>query len=348
MIAFLQKFLLFLFVLLLLSIAVRNTIPYALENEEFNKKLQTYKALKKTKDINTLFFGSSRIYHHISPEVYDRLMADYKSASYNFSLPGTFNPESYFLLEKFLEKDVKDSELDLIIIELQSFNNLYSRNIFSHKASYWNNFPYYYYALNFIINSNLPLPEKTKLLIKYSISFIYRLSSYPKLFQKQKTTKLGDSRTTTGFVSIDDQIKKRHPNDFHNKIREKRLSDSLEIERRYRASGKVNALLKNTRCNEVLQKKLQTLIEKAEKKNCHLLFLIPPRLTLKDYQQTLPFINCLPEKNILQMADRESYPYFYQAKYIIDRGHLNGAGAIIFTEKLTELIISSKISTVYN
>ncbi len=347
MISFLQKTLLFLFVLLLLSFAVRNTIPYAVENEEFNKKLNTYETLKKTKNINTLFFGSSRIYHQISPEIYDQLMVDYKSASYNFSLPGTFNPESYFLLEKFLENDIEDADIDLIIIELQSFNNLYSRNIFSHKASYWNNFPYYLYALKFILNSNYPGIEKAKLLAKYSISFIYRLTSYPKLFQNINSKYPEDEKTKTGFVSIDDQIKKRHPNDFENKIREKRLSDSLEIEKRYRASGKVNALLKDKNCNSVLQKKLLKLIEKAKKKNCHLLYLIPPRLTLKDYQQTLPFTNCLPNENILQMADRDTYPHFYQAKYIIDRGHLNGAGAVLFTQKLCEQIVSKNISEVY-
>ena len=322
-------------------IITRNFIPYQYENEEFYSKFSEYKSLTQKESINTLFFGSSRIHHQISPKLFDKKMADYKLRSYNFSIAGTFNPESYFLLENFLKKNVEKDRVKLIIVELQSFNNLYSRNIFSHKASYWNNFNVLFLSWRYILSSDYSNSEKIKLLAKYSISFFYRFISFPEV---QEFNKIKNRNEEFGFISLNSQYFRKYPNSFKKEIQKRLKSDSLEISNRKEAGEQVNLILQQDKsCNPVLMDKFSNLIKLAEKKNIQLVFMIPPRLTLKDYKLLLPYMNCLPESNIVQLADIESYPQFYDEKYIIDRGHLNEQGANILTEKLCNLLKSKNI-----
>jgi hypothetical protein len=89
-------------------------------------------------EFDTVFIGSSRIHHQVSPAIFDRVMADagHPTRTFNFGINGMFPPESGFLLERLLR--TKPRRLKWVFIEL---DELETRRIPKAEASrrslYW-------------------------------------------------------------------------------------------------------------------------------------------------------------------------------------------------------------------
>jgi len=69
-------------------------------------------------EFDTVFVGSSRIHHQISPATFDRIMgeAGHPTRTFNFGINGMFPPESGFVLERLLKS--KPRHLKWIFLEL--------------------------------------------------------------------------------------------------------------------------------------------------------------------------------------------------------------------------------------
>lgn len=75
----------------------------------------------KNKDkYNAVFIGSSRIYRHIVPSEFDKLMErrGKEIKSYNFGIYSMRSLESYFFLKKILAMEPKN--LEYVFIELEN------------------------------------------------------------------------------------------------------------------------------------------------------------------------------------------------------------------------------------
>lgn len=89
-------------------------------------------------DFDTLFIGSSRIRHHISPAVFDRAMRDagFPTRSVNFGINAMHPPEDGYFLERLLGE--KPRHLKWVFIEL---NELQTARIpeleQTHRSVYW-------------------------------------------------------------------------------------------------------------------------------------------------------------------------------------------------------------------
>lgn len=55
-------------------------------------------------EFDTFFFGSSRVYHHVLPSIFDQLTAEagVPTRSFNFGIDGMYQPETGYFLEHFL------------------------------------------------------------------------------------------------------------------------------------------------------------------------------------------------------------------------------------------------------
>jgi hypothetical protein len=73
---------------------------------------------KHRDDFDTVFIGSSRIHHQISPAIFDRTMrqAGLPTRSFNFGVNGMASPENGYVLERLL--DAKPRHLRWVFIEL--------------------------------------------------------------------------------------------------------------------------------------------------------------------------------------------------------------------------------------
>lgn len=89
-------------------------------------------------EFDTVFIGSSRIHHQVSPAIFDRVMSEagHPTRTFNFGINGMFPPESGYVLERLLS--TKPRRLKWVFIEL---DELETRRIPKAEASrrslYW-------------------------------------------------------------------------------------------------------------------------------------------------------------------------------------------------------------------
>jgi hypothetical protein len=89
-------------------------------------------------EFDTVFIGSSRIHHQVSPAIFDRVMgeAGHPTHTFNFGINGMFPPESGYVLERLLSTQPR--QLKWVFIEL---DELETRRIPKAEASrrslYW-------------------------------------------------------------------------------------------------------------------------------------------------------------------------------------------------------------------
>ena len=89
-------------------------------------------------EFDAVFVGSSRIYHHISPELFDRTMRDGGHAirSFNFGVHALSPPESFYIVDKILE--LKPRKLRWLFLELAPMpTEIEPKRLGTIRAVYW-------------------------------------------------------------------------------------------------------------------------------------------------------------------------------------------------------------------
>jgi hypothetical protein len=91
---------------------------------------------------DTLFIGSSRVYRHIIPPVFDEQMrkSGWKTRSFNFGLDGMRPPESFYYARRILR--VNPHRLKWVFVELSPiFTALNQRNVGGPRTVEWHDAP---------------------------------------------------------------------------------------------------------------------------------------------------------------------------------------------------------------
>ena len=104
--------------------------------EEVSDKLRFFAAHQD--EFDTLFIGSSRTYHQVSPSIFDQVMRENgtPTRSFNFGIDGMRFPESIYLLERILDNNPPN--LKWVVIELDELHvNWVSQGEGSRRALYW-------------------------------------------------------------------------------------------------------------------------------------------------------------------------------------------------------------------
>lgn len=143
-------------------------------------------------EYNTLFFGSSRVYNQIVPEVFD---AEAKAIgetvdgatdgitvnSYNFGVPAMRALDSTVLLEDVLANPPKN-------LKWVFFETILDKgyepipNARTHRAMYWHTWENTRFAARYILTSEESLPNKAVLLVSHLLPAIYRQLNVGRLF----------------------------------------------------------------------------------------------------------------------------------------------------------------------
>ncbi|MEM8506062.1 MAG: hypothetical protein AAF716_23295 [Cyanobacteria bacterium P01_D01_bin.1] len=144
-------------------------------------------------EYNTLFFGSSRVYNQIVPDVFD---AEAKAIgetvdgtavngtavnSYNFGVPAMRALDSTVLLEDVLADPPQD-------LKWVFFETILDKgyepipNARTHRAMYWHTWENTGFAARYILTSEEPLPNKAVLLVSHLLPAIYRQLNVGRLF----------------------------------------------------------------------------------------------------------------------------------------------------------------------
>ncbi len=340
------KLLLIGFISFLLSCALLNQVAPAPEIPIISEKFRKFEEHKN--DYNTLFFGSSRIYRHIIPRVFDQRMASqgYDIKSYNLGVSGMNFAETYFFLQKILE--TKPMNVKWVFIESPDFDwNIADENLKTDRVIYWHTLEHTLWIYKFILESDVPLTRKLFLIREHTIPLIYHIFNISQ----------ADPLIRNFIFSQPDEnpylIRERDRRDYSSPGEDGYLALDDEDPTYTQFAQRNQDYLSNL---ESYQKKVLKLIENQKNSN-HRTFLKPLELrTIKEITQLIIKMDAQPIlilspilSNQIQLViasqggqisplisfnDPIKYPELYDPKNRFDSDHLNKTGA----QKITKLL----------
>ena len=317
-----------------------NTVPQFFLSPYYGNKWYVTKYeyfAKHHQRFNAAIWGSSRIDRHVNPSVLDAALNDYHLSTFNFGTPGTYNPESYYQYEKFLES-ADEHPIEYAFLEIQPLMDPTAANQFALKSLYWLELKYLRFGVSAALASDLDLRGKTRFIVGYGSCFVSRLLfGWKALYvsDREKRNRLWLGRNKDGFYPLDEELADPGRNSRLKRRHAELLDDPTVLERRVSLVTRSLAERRDRDLNEAHLRKLMELLEKSREKGIYLVFVIPPRLGLR-YEKLLALRDRLPAHHVVVVANPKAFPELYQLEYSFDIGHLNRKGADIFTGYLAD------------
>lgn len=283
-----------------------------------------------TTKYDLIFFGSSRTHVHVIPRVIDSIL---NSRSFSLAAGATQNPETWFLIDHFLQSTPPSKMPKYLVIELQSIFTISERNQHTSRAKYFLDY------------------KRTHL----AVSHFWAKSDYQNAWKyislfTQNQMKMG---TFSDQIWSDAKSKKRQ-----TKVKEKLETWSgyyplvmtpSNIERRANFMKDTSAISvrKNYILKEYRQKSktfspqeleiVQELVNQCKENN-----IVPIFIKAVRSQGEWSLFNSLKNVHKIDMSNPVSYPEFYTFENTLDAGHLNPQGARLYSielaKKLAEII----------
>ncbi len=294
-------------------------------------------------DYDAIFIGSSRINFQILPSQFDaRLAADgLRLRSFNCGVPGMFPPEDSYVLDQILA--MRPLRLRWIFIEANYLTGIGKRGLDSTKRQlYWRDWT----RTRLMNRSVLALPSKParkadQTLAKRWVLVRKKLDGLEEntaLFLQNalclgRGSEILESRTALKPAVIEDlsALGKAGDGWVRNQSRVMQGEELGEFERAIAARAVKPAEPKEM--DAVSQESLASMLAKIEKAGALPVIVIPPT-TLARYLYPKPELAA--RYPILDFSDVRRYPALYARENRLDAGHVNTAGAEIFTRLLAE------------
>ena len=287
-------------------------------------------------DYDTLFLGSSRIYHQINPQLFDRLTSERRIAtkSFNAAIDGMRPPEDAYYFDqivKFRPRHLRwvFFELGAIRVPVDPAKRGTNRLVYWHdwerlalifreavsvkKSRHW------YGTFKSLQDPMSDFAEHVGLFLE-NMSNIGRASEMVAQLAHPGSPRiwwppLGPAED--GFLEIE-----RHT------ISDK---DRNNFERMMAARQERPA--ETDYGSEASQDALHRMIRKIENLGATPVMIIPPTTTAKNFY---PLPNHDDGHLVLDFSDIGQYPALYEEQYRLDTDHLNTAGAELFTRLVVE------------
>ncbi len=287
-------------------------------------------------DYNTLFIGSSRTYRHLSPELFDRSVSrDLGIRSFNLGAPSYFFPKTAILFREIMEE--KPPRLRYVVFELsKAADRPGERNLHTKELKYWYDLESTLLLMRTILESDEEPGEKIRYGSIHLMTLVEKLLNVGhgveiiRFVTEEKSSGLVLGPRVDGFCSKDTEWAEttgREGAVFRpNPARiARRTAESREGFSRGRlAAGKGSpALLEEYR----------EIIELAQQSGVKLFFVLPPKVG-GAYEIAVPVFDSLPDSITIDLGDPSLRPELYELRHSFDRGHLNHAGAMVFTRLL--------------
>lgn len=331
---FLLNIAIFSSIIILINSLASNFIDPYYGNEGYSVKYSHY--IKNQNRYNTVVLGSSRMYRHFNPVIFDSFLADESFSTFNMGAQGTHNPEIYFLYNKLLD-NIDDKSLKYAFIELQPLMEIDDRNLATVRNYYWLDIKYTFFALKYLLVSDYPGYVKSQQIGRFLQSYVLKLLDYKRYIMvtlPQRDTEALLGRNKDGIYFVEEHMRDavHGKGNFMNRRNEfLRDTNQLSIKRESSTKKYSPENLKDG-VNLVHLGMLEQILNHSKAKGIHLFFVIPPRLS--DYREVRAIAQCFPAEQVIDVSDANKYPSLYRAAYTFDMGHLNEEGANRFTEYL--------------
>ncbi|MEM7133725.1 MAG: hypothetical protein AAF702_45945 [Chloroflexota bacterium] len=348
---FLKKIFYLLLIYFILSRFVTVIVPYHWGNPWYSTKIQYLMTREKHALPNTYFFGSSRVYRQVSPQVFDDsvrairttkvptlLLNDSKSGdvvSFNLGAPATFCPQTYYLYEQFLDSELSEAA-QYIFIELLEIRPIDEHLMHQERTTYWQNLSYLNLVFrSFIENASLERNQLFQYMRHYIVAYIenlFHLGHFgEQLIDRNYYDKVYLGQNRNGFFPLEDELRgttKQRVRDNFIK-RNQLLANNPSV---------LNTMALNSidfynspseQVDRVHLQKVMRLLHMAEVRDIHLVFILSPRSTTPNL---VGLFEAIPQQNRIDLSNAEAYPSLYQLENSFDTGHLNNQGAVIYSE----------------
>ena len=297
-----------------------------------SSKLRFYNAHRD--EFDTVFIGTSRVYHQISPEIFDRTMAEngIPTRSFNLGVSGMHPPESFFVLERFLA--LKPSRLKWVFIEFEEVQAgwLVERRG-THRLLYWHNWHLTWMTIRKTID-----PTGSDPFSKIAARLFQSLEAvglHLRLYA-QHLANVGAASDVREALSV-----ARHPDFIAGELGQRHdgyrpAGDPMTPEKVRDYTASLERAM-----TETMPQPIDPYAEEEYRKAARTIrglgatpvFIIPPTLP----QVPLQFRERpKPPGTVTAFNDAKAYPALYEPAIRFDKGHLSRAGAELFSKTLAE------------
>jgi hypothetical protein len=297
---------------------------------------------------NTLFIGSSRMYHHVVPDLFDSLSGN-KTHSFNLGSRSYPIPQSLKMAELVLENP---SGLKYVFLEITPVNFSPSKKLVHTPRNY------YWYDWNhtaMLVKHTFHVPTlagKQKYLIakEHALAFAEKnlfIGGGQEILNMETNGErehvLSWCGANAGFVSLDDESYSGENEDGAIERVQSFRSDTSVLEKRREKARKFGKST-HVKVYSPYADYIGELYEAFKAKGITLFCVIPPRL--ENYSGVRQLISRIPAENVIDLSSPDLYPEFYSYEFSYDRGHLNAAGAGLFTRRLFALSLGKSVGAV--
>ena len=300
-------------------------------------KYEYYQAHKD--DYNALFFGSSRIYSQVIPEVFDKTaeLEGQSLNSYNFGIPAMRAINSTVLLKEVLSNPPKN--LKWVFFE-SILDKGYEpiRNARTPRVMYWHDWESTQFAAQYVLSSDESLPNKAVLLYSHLLPCFYhylnvgRLFSQwlPSNFSEEEKSVAAEFTATEGFYALSDETtaERQHfinaQQDYLDRVSV--LAGRTAREPWQKAEGSESGAYLSE--NKVML--LNQVVQAVRAAGAEPVFIDPPSLHLENDFQSAKQLGVIDR--LLTYRNPNQYPQLYTSENRYDVDHLNQAGSEAFSQ----------------
>lgn len=276
-----------------------------------------YRLLKEHRaDVDTIFVGSSRIYHQIDPQQFDTEVAALggSARSLNLAYDSLWPPESFYFTRCLLA--LRPPKLRWVFIELMALHpEIEARNDRTMRTAYWHDWRHTRIVWRSIFGSSESWAEKLRLatghaaiFLRWNVNFGRGSEILPTIKQERPAKWINRA----GFLPEND-----------------RSISGDDLPRFLGTVAQLRASLPFHPVSPVYREALDDLVAEVRRAGAQPVFVLTPSLDWHENMTGLPA--GIP---IFSFNDPGKYPTLYEADRHYDAWHLNEKGAAEFTSLL--------------
>jgi hypothetical protein len=282
-------------------------------------------------EFDTLFLGSSRFYHAISPKIFDRVTGEngIQTRAFNFGVDGMNPPENFYVLDQILKTEPR--KLKWVFVELEDIQTKAQINVVgTQRLLYWHDWPNTLVTIRKALNPRTGLKWYERLWRLWSAR--RELAVHLSLFQKQFTN-VGRAAdffpSKTEREALESKAELLGPNgDGYRRAGAGLSGDRADDFRRKLAEETATA--RPDFIDPYAERAYRDYAARIRQLGAASIFVVPPGL----YQSPTLLRQAPPPAPLLVFNDCKTYPQLYDPRVRVDEQHLTDEGSAEFTRLL--------------
>lgn len=341
---FLKNSILFLLIYVGICLTISGFLPYHWGNPWYSVKIDHLER-NPDEDYNTYFFGSSRVYRHIDPNLFDSLAQAREAESirsFNLGAPGTFPPQTYFLYEQFLNSGLSKGA-KFCFLELMDVAAISDHLMHQEKTNYWLNRKDMSFVFHSVLNDESEsTAQKFTQLSRYARSYLERVLHIghfsPHLTDAGHYNKEYLGPLKNGYLPLEYELETASSPVLRKALLDrmrglKQFPEALEERKRLMIEAERNA--SSNEYDKIHQERILELIEKSRRRGIELIFIFIAPKPNQAYQNVVNLKAHLPIEHLIEITPVK-YPDLFTIDNAFDIGHFNTQGVRLFTRYLVE------------